>query len=73
MPCSISQEEIELYEKEENEKLFDKRLTDARLLEEVACQACKYMQENGTLKDAPKFIQKWFKHHQKKDRKRKRG
>jgi hypothetical protein len=67
MPCTISKEEVEWYEKEENQKTFGLKLTDDDILEEVACAACRTLQQLGKLYLAPKLVQKWWELHTKKD------
>lgn len=67
MPCTMRPEEIEYYERTANEKIFGEAMTDAKLLEEVACQATTYMYKNKLLDDAPLLVKRWFLHHAKKD------
>lgn len=68
MPCSVSQSEIDYYEEDKNKKAFGLVLTDAKLLEEVACQATKFLYENKLLDEAPELVKKWFTLHSKKDK-----
>lgn len=69
MPCTLTPEEERWYERDANEKQFGKRMTDADLLEEVACSACRTLAKAGKLGDAPELVQRWAKRHRIKDAK----
>lgn len=69
MPCTISKEEEEYYQKEDNKKEFGQALTNAKLLEEVACQATNFLYDNKLLDEAPPLVKKWFVAHAAKDKK----
>jgi hypothetical protein len=72
MPCTVSPEEIREMEKADNHRDFGRGLTDVQVLEEVACQACRFIQEHGIIKHAPPLVQKWWSLHQEKDAERER-
>lgn len=69
MPCTVTPKEIEYYEKDANEKEFGMRATDAKILEEVACQMARILDHHGLENQASKLVQRWIKHHKEKDKK----
>lgn len=70
MPCTLQPFEIAYEERRVNREKFDRSLTDEALLEEVACIACRCLDELRRMKDAPVLVQKWWRLHKKKDAKR---
>lgn len=73
MPCTLEPWEIEYEEKRLNGEKFGQQVTDEALLEEVACQTLRYIEEffGGVLpNDMPKLVVAWWKDHQKRDRKK---
>lgn len=67
MPCTLQPWEIEYEERAENKRKFARELTDAALLEEIACQACRTLVEQDRMDKAPPIVQKWAKLHRIKD------
>lgn len=73
MPCTLQPWEIEIEERNANKHKFNRELTDAALLEEVACMACRTLIEADCMRYAPKLVQKWWDLHHEKDKKDGRG
>lgn len=73
MPCTLQPWEIEYEERRENKEKFNRKLTDVELLEEVACQATRFLHENKLMDEAPEIVKKWFILHRKKDKAKGRG
>ena len=71
MPCTLEPWEIELEERAANKRQFQRELTDERLLEEVACSACRTLERSGRLSKAPEIVRKWWRLHKAEDAKRK--
>jgi Lon protease-like protein len=69
MPCAITKEEELFYEREANAKKFAKAASDAEILEEVACMACRELAKAGRLGKAPELVQRWARLHRIKDEK----
>ena len=68
MPCTLQPWEIEHEEKSINKDRFGMSMTDERLLEEVACQACRLLRQHDLLQKASPLLQKWATIHIKKDK-----
>lgn len=67
MPCQLTPEEIRWEEERHNKENFGLDMTDRRLLEEVACQACRRLEECGRMDRASELVKKWWRLHKKED------
>lgn len=72
MPCVVTQEEVLYYEKEGNLKKFGKAMSDSAVLAEVACSACRTLEDAGKIDKAPVLVQKWWKVHKAEDEAKKK-
>ena len=74
MPCTLEPWEIEIEEKNFNMKEFGMAATDERLLEYVACQACRMLRAHGfderMMEAWSPILAKWWAWHQEQDRQR---
>jgi hypothetical protein len=70
MPCTLEPWEVEFEERRINRETFKREITDAELLEEVACSACRTLERLGRLSNAPGIVRKWWRLHKQEDRKK---
>jgi len=70
MPCTISKEEEEWYEKKGNKKLYGVADLDERITERVACELAKVLEQNNMLHLLTPVAVKWIKKHKKEDKQR---
>lgn len=70
MPCSVSQEEQDHYEREGNRKLYGKADLSSRITETVACELSKLIVKHGLQDQVSKMASIWIGEHNKKDAKR---
>ena len=67
MPCTVTQSEIEFYEREENKERFGQAALTKEILEEIACTACRALVKAGLMDQQPHVLQRWWQHHHEKD------
>jgi hypothetical protein len=67
MPCAVSQNEIESYERMHNIETYGVDMTHGRLVETVACHLAQMLESNTPLHEAPEFVKIWIKNHKAKD------
>jgi len=70
MPCTVSKEEEEWYEKEGNKKLYGVADLDDRITERVACELAKVLEQNNMLYLLTPVALKWIEKHKKEDKRR---
>lgn len=70
MPCTVSKEEQEWYEKEDNKKKYGVADLDDRITTAVACELVRLLRANGLLDQCSVMARKWIKQHDKEDRQR---
>ncbi len=68
MPCTITPQEEEYYEREHNKKAFG--FDGLNIATASACAAFKKLEEQNLIGDLPKFAQLWWKNHKKEDKQR---
>lgn len=73
MPCTLEPWEIEVEESRLNKSRLGKEITDERAAVEAACQACRLLEKEGKMDSASPYLKKWWKLHQKEDKKRNRA
>lgn len=69
MPCVISQDEINEMERQENLKLYGKRLLSEQVTEEVACEMARYLDATKNIARLSSMAQNWIARHKTKDAK----
>ena len=70
MPCSVSKEEEEFYEKASNKKLYGLAELESRITERVACELAKLIEDSGLGAKLSPVAKKWIAIHKEKDAKR---
>lgn len=70
MPCTVSREEIEFYEKQENNEQFGMNITTHEMTTAVACALGKKLHELGALDGMPAYVKVWLEEHAREDRER---
>lgn len=68
MPCTVEPWEVAAMESDNNERDFKKRMLDVDVATEAACQACRALDAAGLMKGRSRFLRKWWKLHQEKDK-----
>jgi hypothetical protein len=70
MPCSVSKEEEEYYEKARNERLYGSSDLTSRITERVACELSQIIEAHGLAEKLSPVATKWIKLHKEEDAKR---
>lgn len=70
MPCSISKEEEEYYEKSGNQTLYGISELESRITERVACELATLIDDSGLSAKLSPVAKKWIEIHKEKDAKR---
>ncbi len=70
MPCVVTKEEEEWYEREGNKKEYGVADLDDRITTTVACELAKILEKHGLLNECSAVANKWIKKHKKEDRER---
>lgn len=70
MPCVVTQEEKEYYEREDNKEKFGVPELTARINTTVACEMGALIKRLGKLDELSPMAQKWLELHEAEDRKR---
>jgi len=70
MPCTMSKEEEEYYERYHNMGLYGEGWTNAQLTEAVACALAKELEAAGLLSKMPGYVQGWIEAHKRRDAER---
>jgi hypothetical protein len=77
MPCTVTRQEAEYYEREANKKKFGVDDLDERITEAVACELARAFEKASlNLSSKPrlsKMTRKWIELHKESDKQRKRG
>lgn len=73
MPCVITKEEEEFYEKDSNRRIFGEFDLSSRITTRVACEFAKILEKNGLLNQVSSVGLKWIEQHKKEDEKREKG
>lgn len=73
MPCTISQEDEEYYEKCSNKELYGIMEVDSKILERVSCELAHVIQESGLEHKLSTLAKKWIQVHNEKDKIRKKN
>lgn len=71
MPCVVTREEAEWYEKKWNHEKYGVHALDGRIMETVACELAHLIEKHGLKKELSKMAKKWILEHNKADKKRK--
>jgi hypothetical protein len=70
MPCSVSKEEEEFYEKSNNKKLYGLKELSSRITERVACELSRLIEDAGFQSKLSSVAVKWIERHKEEDAKR---
>lgn len=69
MPCSVSQEEIDFYNRRANEEKYGVAWTDKEITTEVCCYLARLLTNKGLLEEAPPYVKGWIISHKRDDEK----
>lgn len=67
MPCSVSDDEIEFYEKNSNSEKYGISDTDERITETVACFLSQLIKKHSLEYELPLYVSKWIEEHELKN------
>lgn len=67
MPCTVTKEEEEYYEKESNEKEYGVSELSSRITERVACELSRLIEDAGMQCRLSNVAKKWIENHKAKD------
>lgn len=70
MPCVVTREEEEYWERGENKKDYGVADLDSRITTTVACELAKILEKHGLMGECSAMAKKWVKKHKKEDRER---
>jgi hypothetical protein len=73
MPCFVSEDDERQIQINTNRKAFGIAATNYQLYLEVACQACRRLEECDRIDRAPELVKKWWADHKKRDEDREKN
>ena len=73
MPCSVSQQEQEHYERKANAETYGQSELTARITETVACELSRLVEKHGIQSELSTMATKWIEIHKAADAERGEG